>query len=466
MAHAKTKPLPAGTRRNDSVIALDPLDMRDRLASGALRAVDLASACVDQVKRREADVQAWAWLDEQHVMAQAQRLDTLRKTGQPVGPLHGMPVALKDIIDTHGIATENGTVIDKGRVPTEDAVIVRKLKAAGAYVMGKTVTTELAYIAPGKTRNPVNPNHTPGGSSQGSAAAVGAAMVPLAIGTQTGGSVIRPASYCGVVGFKPSFGMIPRTGILPQSPSLDTVGVFATSVAGVAMLADVLCGDVPADPATTLSAPPRLLATALSDVPVRPTLAVLSQMPGDTAPSEDMALAMQELAGLLGENAFALILPQLFDEASEIRERINFAEMAKCYYAYERRGRHQLSDLTLAAIDAGKAVLARDYIAALDWPKLLNAALDEIFDRCDAIICPATPTSAPAGLSSTGSAVYNGLWTLCGVPVVTLPLFEDAAGMPMGLQMVGRRGNDARLLRTARWLTTEIRNTSGVTTDA
>jgi aspartyl-tRNA(Asn)/glutamyl-tRNA(Gln) amidotransferase subunit A len=465
MAHDRANTLPAGARRSEGVVTLDPLEMRDRLASGALRATDLAAACIEQVKRREPDVQAWAWLDEQHVMAQAQRLDTLRKTGHPVGPLYGMPIALKDIIDTHGIATENGTTIDKGRVPTEDAVIVRKLKAAGAYVMGKTVTTELAYIAPGKTRNPVNPDHTPGGSSQGSAAAVGAAMVPLAIGTQTGGSVIRPASYCGVVGFKPSFGMIPRTGILPQSPSLDTVGVFATSVAGVAMLADALCGDDPADAATTMSAPPRMLATAMSDVPVRPTLAVLSHMPGDTAPSDDMAMAMQELSGLLGENAFALILPQVFDEASEIRERINFAEMAKCYYAYERRGRDQLSDLTLAAIDAGKSILARDYIAALDWPKLLNAALDEIFDRCDAIICPATPTSAPQGLSSTGSAVYNGLWTLCGVPVVTLPLFEDTSGMPMGLQMVGRRGNDARLLRTARWLTNEIRNTSGVLTD-
>ncbi|WP_445809753.1 amidase [Yoonia sp.] len=461
MAHDKA----TTARLGDSLITLDPLDMRDRLASGAMRAADLAAACIEQVKRREADVQAWAWLDEQHVMAQAGRLDAQRKTGHPVGPLHGLPVALKDIIDTNGIPTENGTIIDKGRVPTEDAVIVRKLKAAGAYVMGKTVTTELAYIAPGKTRNPVNPDHTPGGSSQGSAAAVGAAMVPLAIGTQTGGSVIRPAAYCGVVGFKPSFGMIPRTGILSQSPSLDTVGVFATSVAGVAMLADVLCGDDPADHATTLSAPPRLLATALSDVPVRPTLALMAHMPGDTAPSEDMALAMQELSDLLGEDAFALTLPILFDEAAEIRERINFAEMAKCYYGYERRGRQQLSEITLAAIDAGKAVLARDYLAALDWPKLLNAALDEIFARCDAIICPATPTSAPAGLSSTGSAVYNGLWTLCGVPVVTLPLFEDSAGLPMGLQVVGRRGNDARLLRTARWLTSELKKTSGVVTN-
>jgi Asp-tRNA(Asn)/Glu-tRNA(Gln) amidotransferase A subunit family amidase len=457
---------PQGTQRHDQVIALDPLTMRDRLASGALRATDLAAACIAQVKAREPDVQAWAWLDEQHVMAQAERLDTQRRAGMPIGPLHGMPVALKDIIDTQGIPTENGTVIDKGRVPTADAVIVRKLKAAGAFVMGKTVSTELAFLAPGKTRNPVNPAHTPGGSSQGSAAAVSAGMVPLAVGTQTGGSVIRPAAYCGIVGFKPSFGTIPRTGILAQSPSLDTVGVFATSIAGVAMLAEAMFGDDPADHATQPAAPPRLLATALSNVPVRPTFAVMPQMPGGVSAAEDAILALEELSGILGENAFPLVLPHLFEEAAEIRERINFAEMAKCYYGYEKRGRDVLAPVTLDAIDKGKAILARDYIAALDWPKLLNAALDEIFDRCDAILCPATPTSAPEGLSSTGSAIYNGLWTLCGLPVLTLPLFEDSQGMPMGLQVVGRRGNDARLLRSAQWLMNEIKVTSGDLTDA
>ena len=456
---------PTATRRPERIIGLDAVTTRDRLGNGILRATDVAAAYLAQVRAREDDVQAFVCLDEGHVMTQAERLDDMRKAGLPTGPLFGVPVALKDVIDTKGIPTENGTVIDAGRVPSADATVVRKLKAAGAVIMGKTVTTELAFLDPGKTRNPVNPAHTPGGSSQGSAAAVGAGMVPLAVGTQTGGSVIRPAAYCGVVGYKPSFGAISRSGILMQSPTLDTVGVFSTTVEGAAMLADALFGDDPSDPATTPSAPPALLATALSKVPVRPALAIVSTMPGGVPASEDMTLAMEELAGILGEESFPLILPPMFDEAAEIRERINFAEMAKCYYSYERRGRDQLSAVTLDAIDQGKAILARDYLAALDWPKLLNTALDEIFMRCDAIICPATPTSAPEGLSSTGSAIYNGVWTLCGVPAVTLPVFEDSNGMPMGLQLVGRRGNDARLLRTARWLMNEIKSASGEMTD-
>ncbi|MFU8898060.1 MAG: amidase [Roseinatronobacter sp.] len=456
---------PTATRRPERIIGLDAVTTRDRLGNGILRATDVAAAYLAQVRAREDDVQAFVCLDEGHVMTQAERLDDMRKAGLPTGPLFGVPVALKDVIDTKGIPTENGTVIDAGRVPSADATVVRKLKAAGAVIMGKTVTTELAFLDPGKTRNPVNPAHTPGGSSQGSAAAVGAGMVPLAVGTQTGGSVIRPAAYCGVVGYKPSFGAISRSGILMQSPTLDTVGVFSTTVEGAAMLADALFGDDPSDPATTPSAPPALLATALSKVPVRPALAIVSTMPGGVPASEDMTLAMEELTGILGEDSFPLILPPMFDEAAEIRERINFAEMAKCYYSYERRGRDQLSAVTLDAIDQGKAILARDYLAALDWPKLLNTALDEIFMRCDAIICPATPTSAPEGLSSTGSAIYNGVWTLCGVPAVTLPVFEDSNGMPMGLQLVGRRGNDARLLRTARWLMNEIKSASGEMTD-
>lgn len=453
-------------RRPDRIVGLDAVTLRDRLQTGLLRCEDVAAAFTAQVAAREEAVQAFACYDQGHVMTQAMRLDDMRKAGLPTGALFGVPVALKDIIDTKGIPTENGTSIDAGRVPAADAAVVRRLKAAGAVIMGKTVTTELAFLAPGKTRNPVDPAHTPGGSSQGSAAAVAAGMVPLAIGTQTGGSVIRPAAYCGTVGFKPSFGAIPRTGILAQSPTLDTVGVFANSVEGVAMLADVLCGDDAGDPATAPSAPPALLATALAKVPVRPALAILTAMPGGTAPCKDMQEAMEELSGLLGEESFPLILPPMFDEAAEIRERINFAEMAKCYYAYERRGRDQLSEATLAAIDAGKSILARDYIAALDWPKLMNVALDEIFDRCDAIICPATPTAAPRDLTTTGSAIYNGLWTLCGVPVVTLPLFEDQHGMPMGVQLIGKRGNDGRLLRTARWLMTEIKTLSGDMTDA
>lgn len=453
-ARAAPQRPPAG-RASPGLVALGPLELRDRIANGALRAADLAQGCIAQIRAREPEVQAWAWLEEDHAMAEARRLDDLRRTGRAVGPLHGLPVALKDVIDTRGIPTENGTPLDKGRVPSEDAAIVRRLRAAGAYVLGKTVTTELAFLHPGKTRNPVNPAHTPGGSSQGSAAAVAAGMVPFAVGTQTGGSVIRPAAFCGVVGFKPSFGAIPRTGVLAQSGTLDTLGVFATSVEGAAMLAEVLFGDDPADPATQPSAPPRLLSTALSEVPVRPTFAVLRDMPGGVAPSEDMAGAIAELAGLLGEYAFDITLPRPFEEAAAIRAQINFAEMSKCYYGYEKRGRDLLSPVMRETLDAGKAIPARDYIAALDWRGLLNAALDEIFDRCDAILCPATPGPAPEGLESTGDAIYNGLWTLCGTPAITLPLFEASNGLPMGVQLIGRRGDDARLLRTARWLMAE-----------
>ncbi|ADZ69028.1 amidase [Polymorphum gilvum] len=438
--------------RTDSLLALDTLTLRDRLASGAVRAGELARACISRVAEREGEVQAWAWLDEEHVMAEAARLDALRTSGRPIGPLHGLPVALKDVIDTARIPTENGTALDAGRVPVEDATVVRRLKAAGALIMGKTVTAELAFLHPGKTRNPHDPGHTPGGSSSGSAAAVAAGMVPLALGTQTGGSVIRPAAYCGIVGFKPSFGAIPRTGILQQSPTLDTVGVFATSVEAAALLAETLFCDDPADRSTRPTPPPRLLDTALARAPVRPTLALLPKLPVDPLPDQDTAGAFAELSGLLGEAGFEIALPPMFGDALRQREIINFAEMAKCYYSYERRGRDALSEETLAAIDAGKAIPARDYLSALDWPGILNSALDEIFDRCDAIAMPSTPGAAPKGLASTGPSAFNGLWTLCGTPVVTLPLFAAPNGLPMGLQLIGRRGDDARLLRTARWL--------------
>ncbi|SNR68938.1 amidase [Paracoccus sediminis] len=443
-------------RRADgqAVLGLEAIEMRDRLATGALKAVDLVRACLDRIAELEPRIGAWAWIDEGHALAQAQRLDQWRQSGRPLGPLHGLPVGLKDIIDTKGIPTENGTPIDAGRVPTEDAWIVARLRAAGAIILGKTVTTEGAFLHPGKTRNPHDPDHTPGGSSQGSAAAVAAGMVPLAVGTQTGGSVIRPAAFCGIVGMKPSFGAIPRTGILMQSPTLDTVGVFARSVADCALLAEVLAGHDPADPATQPLPPPRLLDTALSAPPVIPVFAFLKPPGWDRADSQTTA-AVQELSTLLGDQCFEVEVPGL-DDAAAIRRRINVAEMAKCYHALERRGRDRMSDVLRTAMDEGKAVLARDYIAALDWRAVLNGGMEPVFARCDAILCPAAPGPAPRGLADTGDAIFNGLWTLTGMPAVTLPVFRAENGLPMGIQLVGRRGDDARLLRTARWLAAHL----------
>jgi Asp-tRNA(Asn)/Glu-tRNA(Gln) amidotransferase A subunit family amidase len=439
------------TAAAQAVLGLGAVEIRDRLARGALAAVDVAQACLDRIAAVEPRVQAWAWLDGDHVMAQARALDAHRATGRPIGPLHGLPVGVKDVIDTARIPTCNGTPLDAGRVPVADAFAVERLKAAGAVIMGKTVTTELAYLQPGKTRNPYDPERTPGGSSSGSAAAVAAGMVPIAIGTQTGGSVIRPASYCGVVGFKPSFGAIPRTGVLVQSPSLDTLGVFARGVEDAALVAEALYGHHPADRATQPSPHPRLLETARMAPPVPPTLAIV-RPPGWDAADDDTKFAFAELVEALGDRCFEAVLPNAFDEAASIRERINLAEMAKCYHSYERRGRETLSPLMREALDAGKAIAARDYIAALDWSDVLYAGVGEIFERCDAIVTPAAPSPAPAGLGSTGSSIFNGLWTLCGAPAVTVPLLATDGGLPMGVQLVGRRGDDARLLRTARWL--------------
>lgn len=440
-------------------IGLSAVEVRDRMASGALDATAYMKGCLGRIAALDGEIEAFEWMDPAFAMRQAEMADALRKSGRPIGPLHGVPVALKDIIDTRGIPTANGTAVDAGRIPQRDAAIVQKLRAAGAIIIGKTVTTELALSHPGKTRNPVNPARTPGGSSSGSAAAVAAGMVPLAVGTQTGGSVIRPASFCGITGFLPSSGSIPRTGILAQSPTLDRVGVFARSVEDAAMLAEVLFGHDDADRLTAPAPHPRLHAVARTDAPVTPQFAFV-RTPYWHKATEVCQMAMQELAERLGESCFETGLPEVFGEAVSVRERINLAEMSKCYHRYTRDGGDRLSRQLTEALERGRNVLAHDYIAALDWPDYLYAALEEIFQRCDAILTPAAPGPAPKGLENTGDPVFNGIWTLCGTPAITLPLFADEEGMPMGVQLVGPRGGDARLLRTARWLVKHLETES------
>lgn len=450
-----TQPQAAAT----AIRALPARELRARIAKGELRAAEVAEAYLAQIAAREGEIRAFAWHDPGFVRHQAAELDRARATGRPVGRLHGLPVALKDIVDTARIPTENGTLLDKGRVPDKDAWIVSRLKAEGALLVGKTVTAELAYMHPGATRNPVNPAHTPGGSSSGSAAAVAAGMAPLAIGTQTGGSVIRPAAFCGITGFKPSFGAIPRTGILRQSASLDTVGVFARDTEDAALLAEVLLGHDPADPATSPGPAPRLFEIAGSEAPVTPMFAFV-RMPGFDAADADTKEAFVELTSHLGEQCFEAPLPRAYDAAVALRERINFAEMAHAYHRYDRADA-ELSPETRAALDAGRKVSAKDYLAALDWQRVLGSGIEEIFERADAILCPAAPGPAPEGLSATGSSIFNGLWTYLGLPAVTLPFLEAGNGLPMGVQLVGRKGDDARLLRTARWLDRHLAQAEG-----
>ena len=430
------------------------LELHTALAEGRIGAGELVGTCLARIDETEGDIHAWAHLDPAHARAQAEGLDRLRRSGQAIGPLHGLPVGIKDIIDVRGMPCENGTPLDAGRRPAADASLVKALRAAGALILGKTVTTELAYFQPRETRNPHDLERTPGGSSSGSAAAVAAGMVPLAIGSQTNGSVIRPASFCGVVGFKPTRGLIPTDGVLRQAPSLDTIGVFARNVADAALLADVIAIADPSGFGWPI-ARPALLETASTEPPLAPVLAFVktSKWP-DAEP--DTIQAFDELIERLGEHCDLVELPEVFASGHAIHRCLNYAEMARYYRRYVDRGREQLSAKLLAAYDEGMEISARDYMEARDAIEVLAAGISEIFTRYDAIVTPAACGEAPRDPTTTGDPGFCTLWTLSGAPAVTLPLLAGSHGMPMGVQLVGERGQDARLLRTARWLEREL----------
>ncbi|NIA67441.1 amidase [Pelagibius litoralis] len=421
------------------------------IAAGSLRSVDLVKRFLDRIAAGDEAVQAWAHLDPDYALRQAQQRDDQRGSGLPLGPLHGVPVGLKDIVDTADMPTENGTPLDAGRQPRQDATLVSRLRAAGAVILGKTVSTELAFYAPGKTRNPHDPERTPGGSSSGSAAAVAAGQVPLAVGTQTNGSVIRPASFCGVVGYKPSHGLVSRHGLLSQSPPLDTVGAFARTVEDAALIVDAMAGHDPADGATRPMARPCLLQTARAAPPVKPSFALVKGPTWDAADA-DTKDGLAELRDFLGEDCDEVTLPSAFERAHDLQRLLMVAGFAKNLAPYYEKGRDRLSDVMRAAIEEGRTVLAVDYALAEEWIDVLNAGLAEIFERYDAILTPAAVGEAPQGLSATGDPTFCTLWTLCGTPAITLPLLQGAAGLPIGVQIVGARGDDARLLRSARWL--------------
>ncbi len=430
------------------------------VAEGRVSAEEVTRAFLDRIAAEEGTVGAWAHLDPEHALQQARALDRHRKTGRAIGPLHGVPVGIKDIIDVAGLPCENGTVLDAGRRPGEDAFLVSRLRQAGAVIIGKTVTTELAVMHPAATRNPHDPGRTPGGSSSGSAAAVAAGMVPLAVGSQTNGSVIRPASYCGVFGLKPSHGTISRRGVLTGSPTLDTMGVFGRSVEDVALIGDAIAGYDAGDRAMSPAAPPHLAAIAATRPPLRPNLALVRSPVWEQAEA-DVHDGFEELSQALGEAMAAVDLPEPFDRAHDMHRAIMLADLARNYAGYRDRGGDRLSGTLREMIDEGRTVLAVDYSLAHDWIGILNAALDRLFERFDAIVTPAASGEAPLGLGSTGSPAFCTIWTYCGVPAISLPLLTGSSGMPIGVQLVGRRGEDARLLRTASWLVETLKSGGG-----
>ncbi len=435
----------------DELCALTAAEAARRIADGAVTAQEMVSACLARIREREPEVQAWAYLDEDYALGQARRLDEWRAAGRGIGPLHGVPVALKDIIDTRDMPTCNGTPLHAGRQARSDAAIVAQLRQAGAVILGKTVTTELAVFAPGKTHNPHDPERTPGGSSSGSAAAVAAGMVPLAVGTQTAGSIIRPASYCGVFGFKPTHGAISRTGVLTQAPPLDTIGPFGRSVEDLALLTDVMSAYDEQDPDMRPRSRGLLRATAASTPAAEPLFAFVKTPVWDEHAEDATKAAFAELTQALGEHCDEVDLPDVFQRGWAWQRMLQVAGIAKHYGPLVDRAPDQASEIMREMIAEGRKVTAVDYNTALDMRQVLTAGLDEVFERYDAILTPASTGPAPKGLESTGSPVFNALWTYCGVPCVSLPLL-DVDGLPLGVQLVGPRQDDGRLLRTANWL--------------
>jgi Asp-tRNA(Asn)/Glu-tRNA(Gln) amidotransferase A subunit family amidase len=439
-----------------NLYALSAAEAARLIHEGVISSEQYVGACLERVREVEGDVQAWAFLDPEYALTQARARDEYRLTGRAIGPLHGVPVGLKDIIDTADLPTENGSVLHAGRTPSRDASVVAMLRAAGAVIMGKTVTTEFATRTPGKTRNPHNPAHTPGGSSSGSAAAVAAGMVPLALGSQTTGSTIRPASFCGVFGFKPTHGLIPRYGMWQLSRSLDHVGLFARSVEDVALLMEVLVGHDERDRDSRPRARAPYREIAAEEPPLPPVFAFVKTSLWDRL-DPDATAAFAELVDHHGKQVEEVEIVATADDFLAWHEQVSGPEVAMNLRREWEHGREQLSPALRVRIERGLHVRGIDYVMALAQIPALSASFTELFEqRYDAILTAPAFGTAPAGLESTGDPAMCSLWTLCGMPALSLPLMRGANGLPLGVQLVGPRGGDARLLRTARWLAASI----------
>lgn len=417
-------------------------------ASNAVKARETTVAeyiggLISRIEAGEKDIQAWEYFDPRLALEQAARLDA--RPDLPDLPLAGVAVGVKDIIDTHDMPTANGTPLDAGRHTSADAVSVKRLRDAGAVILGKTVTTELAYMQPSRTRNPRNLAHTPGGSSSGSAAAVAAGMVPVALGTQTNGSVIRPASFCGVYALKPTKDLFPREGVLEESGSFDTVGVFARTLEDIGAVADVIAGD--GETRTT-----QRYARAAMEPSASPRFAFV-KTPAWSLAEDATKETFAALAKDLGSRCDEVDLPAEFDRVVGFHRTIMLAEIALNFGHYYERGKDRLSEPMREAIELGRSINGVDFAEALRGRDHLHRRLAGMFEHYDAIITPPAAGPAPLGPDTTGNPVFCTLWTYFGVPALNLPLLT-VNGMPLGVQLVGPRLGEERLLKAAAWLGT------------
>jgi amidase len=407
-----------------------------RIAAGKLTSEAYVRACLERVRAREPEVAAWQYIDPEYALAQARERDRARTRGL----LHGVPVAFKDIVDTADMPTGYGSLAHLNHRPTQDAACVALSRLAGAVIMGKTVTTEFAARHPGKTRNPVNPAHTPGGSSSGSAVAVADGQVTLATGSQTAGSTIRPAAYCGVYAYKPSLGLISLAGVKHLSETFDTMGLFARSLDDLALFRDTLLGLEKPQPRRTLPRPPKI---AFCRTPYwkrtdRATQRLL------TGTARTLAKAGAKVADVE--------LPDDFGGAEEIVWGIIFFEMARILAPEWREHRDNLSPWAAETIATGRKTSVERYLELLREVERLRGVARAAFEGFDAVLTPAAPGEAPAGLANTGPPTFQVIWHLLNMPAINLPAFRGAKGLPIGAQVVGHFRDDDRLFAAARWI--------------
>jgi Asp-tRNA(Asn)/Glu-tRNA(Gln) amidotransferase A subunit family amidase len=407
-----------------------------RIARRDISVEAVVHACIARIEACEPSVQAWQHFDPALALEQARRLDRQ----PPAGPLYGVPIGVKDLMDTVDMPTTYGSPIYAGHRPMTDAACVALSRTAGAVVMGKTVTTEFATFQPGPTRNPRanGAPHTPGGSSSGSAAAVAAGMVPAAFDTQTAGSIIRPAAYCGVVGYKPTYGTLPVAGIKMLAPSLDTVGVFARTVSDAAYFIGALAR-LPLMPGSGSRHATRL------------RIGLCHTAHWDRASADarrklvDAARMLEQAGAVLGDVA----LPPACDGLTDAQIRIMGYEAAAAFGPEARTRSEGFSSAFAALLESGQAIDGTAYFAAQALAAGARRALDEVFDTVDMLLAPSAEGEAPAGLGSTGDPVFNRMWSLLGNPCVHVPLGAGAGGMPVGVTLIGPRWSDARTLAVA-----------------
>jgi len=433
------------------IFSLSTYKLVEKLRDGQISSVEVCSQYIERIEKFEKDVKAWEFFDKKKLLEKAEEADEYRKSGKPLGPLHGLPIAIKDIIGTLEMPTECGTPVRKKMPSSQDSEVINLLKIAGAIVMGKTVTTELAYFHPGKTTNPHDHSRTPGGSSSGSAAVVAAHMAPLSIGSQTNGSIIRPASYCGVVGYKPSYSLISRSGVLRQSDRLDTIGVFGKTVEDVALLAKSLIKKDLYDSSTIHYAADEMLNICKKGPLFEPKFIFYKTKNWKNIDKESQK-SFEFFIKTFEKNIEIFDTPSYFDNIPKYHKIIHETDMANNFQDYYKKSKKKLSKEIISAIQRGLKYTAKDYAEAIDFMKRSYESYKEVFEDYHGVLTPATTGVADKGLKSTGSPEFCTIWTYMGLPSISLPLLAGANNLPLGVQLIGDKLDDLRFLGVANWL--------------